>query len=749
MKNSLFKRAVAAAAAVPLALTQCLTYSFAAKEEAENEDIAVISTADNSADSKSITLEKLLYIAPDKTESEWNLTISNLIDELVNDGKTTGSFGTKTAFDKAIKNARSYSALAEAVLGKVGDINYEINADKDIVITVDVADVTEALEGDYLYSLGRLNAKLADKYHDDALKNIDYSAVKAGGQFKLVVAASELAASTTVKANLTFTDLDGKTYTSSDEIIAYVANIFEGYKAAAKAGVDASDKLTAEKKAAAYADIEDSIQKYYRVLNVAQDKLGKFLNYSNTVSSVAELIAYADGYAARYTKRDLPESVAAAFELNAVADLFETAKEAVNKAAAPYSFDIEASEIAQFLDSDLRNVEISAENGSLSFYGEFDDYEAEDVAAWYAENSEDKEYVSSYKFIEIKADGTDIKNLNGSADIQIKRVVTTKDKETETTTVTDTTTSSSTTSDTDTTTSSTTTDTDTTTSSTTTDTDTTTSSTTTDTDTTTSSTTTDTDTTTSSTETTSTVTTTGAAVADVYVEYEADYGFYTEQDASFAAGQVSNFTVYAVYDQFYLTEAGMKVSTGKTDPVAIEGAKFGFAATPAETYSKETFKHDINLIAAEDIKDEAGNVLVKAGDGFKDELGNDVAVEVYVGLKGDTNLDNKVTAVDASYVLVYYANLSAGNVDSNKVRLALENTLTEDPAGIYDNFAAFLADIRNDIPAEDAWAVGKSSRKDATIQRSLIATDASAILVYVSNISDGTDSAEAWAKVIG
>ena len=126
-------------------------------------------------------------------------------------------------------------------------------------------------------------------------------------------------------------------------------------------------------------DIEDSIQKYYRVLNVAKNKLGQFLNYSNSVSSVAELIAYADGYAARYTKRDLPESVAAAFELNAVADLFETAKEAVNKAAAPYSFDIEASEIAQFLDSDLRNVEISADNGALSFYGEFDDAEAEEV----------------------------------------------------------------------------------------------------------------------------------------------------------------------------------------------------------------------------------------------------------------------------------------------------------------------------------------------------------------------------------
>ena len=193
----------------------------------------------------------------------------------------------------------------------------------------------------------------------------------------------------------------------------------------------------------------------------------------------------------------------------------------------------------------------------------------------------------------------------------------------------------------------------------------------------------------------------------------------------------------------------MKVAVGTTDPVEISGAKFTFAATPAETYSTETFKHDIALVATEDITDEAGNVLVKAGEGFKTLAKKDVTVEVYVGLKGDTNLDNSITAVDATYILVYYANLSAGNVDSNKVRLSLANELAEDPSGIYDNFAAFLADVSNEIPATDAWAVGKVSRKDANVQRSVTAVDASKILVFYSQISDGTDAATAWAYVLG
>jgi len=698
MKNSLFKRAVAAAAAVPLALTQCLTYSVAAEEEAKN-DTANVAVAEDPASSKSFTLDNILYIAPDKTESEWNFRVSNMIDQLIADGKDSGVVGKKVVIDEIVKNAKSYSALAEAVLAKVGDVNYKFDDDKNLIVTVKIDNISEALQGDFLYSLGSLNNKLADKYGDESLRNIDYTTVKAGGTATFKIYTSALADGTTVEAEASLAALDGQTYASPLGLLTYAANVINGYTEAAKKAVDASS-LTDEQKKAAYDDIEKNINKYVRVVRFANDKYAKFMSYENTATSIAELYEYVNNFGSRYTKRDIPDSTAEAANKALVKKLFAEAKDEFNELAAPYTLDIEANEIAEFIDKDLTNVKASASNGDLDFYAEFPDAEADEVADWYAKNVKDKEYVSSYKFIKINVNATNYLGLKGSADVQIKRVVVTKDKTTETTssTTSSTTTSSSTTS--------------------------------------------------SSTTSDITTTTTALAVADVYVDYDADYGFYTEQDKSFAAEQVENFKLYATYDQYYLTDAGMKVSVGKTEPVAIDGAKFAFASTPAETYSTETFKHDIALVAAADITDEAGNVLVKAGSTFKTNDGADAKVEVYVGLKGDTNLDNKVNGVDASYVLVYYTKLSEGDVDSNKVVIASENELTTDPAGIYDNFAAFLADVNNEIPADQAWAIGKVSRKDASIQRSLTAIDASNILVFAAAISDGeADTAAAWANI--
>ena len=68
MKNSLFKRAVAAAAAVPLALTQCLTYANAVSNDAAK----LAASAQVVAEDSKVTLASLLAIKPGETYAEWN-----------------------------------------------------------------------------------------------------------------------------------------------------------------------------------------------------------------------------------------------------------------------------------------------------------------------------------------------------------------------------------------------------------------------------------------------------------------------------------------------------------------------------------------------------------------------------------------------------------------------------------------------------------------------------------------------------
>ena len=70
MKNSLFKRAIAAAAAVPLALTQCLTYANAVSTD------TIKATANVQAGEEALTLENLLYIPVEETVSKWNQTVN-------------------------------------------------------------------------------------------------------------------------------------------------------------------------------------------------------------------------------------------------------------------------------------------------------------------------------------------------------------------------------------------------------------------------------------------------------------------------------------------------------------------------------------------------------------------------------------------------------------------------------------------------------------------------------------------------
>ena len=171
MKNSLFKRAVAAVSAVPLALTQCLTIANAVTV---NDVAPSSSTAVSAADAKDVTLDVLLNIVPDESDgvkyeeltgsstiltgetadeliakyaegregakvftkaSDWNLTAISYIKQA---GKKTGTINIDKIKENLIKRGKNHKEVIATGLEFLSDAAYEIKDNGDIVITADV-----------------------------------------------------------------------------------------------------------------------------------------------------------------------------------------------------------------------------------------------------------------------------------------------------------------------------------------------------------------------------------------------------------------------------------------------------------------------------------------------------------------------------------------------------------------------------------------------------------------------------------
>ena len=132
MKNSLFKRAIAAAAAVPLALTQCLTYANAVS----TNDVA--GTVKVQAEEKSgVTIEDLLYIPADQTVSRWN---KNLAHHFASFEGKSGKIDINDYAADIISKAGDYKDVAEYALSLVSDIEYNVKSNLDVVITGKIAE---------------------------------------------------------------------------------------------------------------------------------------------------------------------------------------------------------------------------------------------------------------------------------------------------------------------------------------------------------------------------------------------------------------------------------------------------------------------------------------------------------------------------------------------------------------------------------------------------------------------------------
>ena len=702
MKNSLFKRAIAAAAAVPLALTQCLTFANAVESD------TATTTANVQAQSQESTLKAFLAIpgdsdilaAPEKgaeyniQKSTWEQSALFLLNDLsANHNK--GTIDLTPYITKVVANAGAYSDVAK------------VFAD-----LVDGKKVDYTFDGKKLTVKGKINELNYNEFIgvSDAFKIDAFDDIVLGGDFVIVVDGSTIDANQTVTAEFKYT-CEGKTYTLG-EVPALIKDKFTAIKAKAEkeigAGVDEKAK----------ADFFDKLDKIIKAATKADNGVAKALsldwNYTTAQQkgNAADVIAKLNAkLKSNGINKQLPATASDIASDSRVAAAFAELSEKTNGKVTVYAAEVGklADEIGgRSISKDDKTV-VSTDLSTLisggvgSFTAAFDD-DADEVADLKKKvEAQGYQLVGSYKKVYANVDFSNIKK-DGKATLKLdlNRVLVT-DTTTTTTSTTTTTTSSTTSSST-------------TTSSTT--------SSSTSSSTTSSSTTTST---TSSSTTTSTTTTPPDTkkIKKQYAKagYKTTAAFYLNTEEEFNKKQISNVALVIEYTD----------GTSEERTVAADDINFG-TAKPTNTYEKgnTTFKYDVPVY----VKDTA----------LTDADGKTITVEAYIGVRGDADLDNTANAVDASVVLTYYAKLQTGG---KAARTQLSTSpLVKAASDIYDDFAAYLADVYYDV---ENGVIFDNLTDKATRKNTINAVDASSILQFYAKrqVSENQNKSDAvlWADV--
>ena len=265
MKKSFFKRALASFAVIPLALTQCLSYSFAATDESSVAS-AADSTDLSSAVNTNITLDSLLYINPDAEivdgvqTSEWNMNVYSMIINAGQNGNGAVAIDPTSAMYLMSVNAGAYKELLEALSSEVTETTCEVKSDGRIVLNAKFNDLSKSIAKTVQNRISKEVDAVAEKYPEadlTELKNIDFSALgEIAGTITATVDASALQDSTTtpVTYEINFSDATNLTMSSAlyyvldkyDVAKEAVMNTFENVFAEAQIGgvdIDAATEM--------------------------------------------------------------------------------------------------------------------------------------------------------------------------------------------------------------------------------------------------------------------------------------------------------------------------------------------------------------------------------------------------------------------------------------------------------------------------------------------------------------------------
>ena len=104
---------------------------------------------------------------------------------------------------------------------------------------------------------------------------------------------------------------------------------------------------------------------------------------------------------------------------------------------------------------------------------------------------------------------------------------------------------------------------------------------------------------------------------------------------------------------------------------------------------------------------------------MRDKENGIASVLAYIGVKGDVTLNNIVDGNDATATLTYYARTSTDGNNADNVALSTNETLVNgNPKSVYDDFAAFLGDVKYDADTKVSRFAKKGERvvdgRDAT-----------------------------------
>lgn len=663
-----FNKVVAIVAALPIALTQGL---------------AVVTYAEV-AEPEVFSVDSMLYIAPDKTESEWGSKAESALIQMEGVNQTLDITSILDAANLSGKNAEYVEKLKACL---VGDPVVQVK-DSAVYVTGQV-DVTSYVQSNIIQAI---KDELTKQGAASLIDEIDFSMLEKKGTYTAVVNGYGVSDSKTFVGGGNFVDEDGNTVTPSTAK-AYVASIVQDLK------VELTSKMAAY---GVYADLTDVLNTYQNKLETIYDYANKAFEkvYSNTFADADSFAAWAKAeFEERTTRFEVPGSVA---ELAEYSDLLNQVVEQVNTIAsstgAEVTFDVTMDDVIATLN-EASSFTFDAADSVYTVTFQVPDAEAADVKVAYEAANPDREYVSSYKLVTMKG------NLSeASVYFNVERIIADQEKSTTTTTTTNTTVSGETTTETSGTTTTVSGDSTTTTSGT---------------------------TTTVSGDSTTTTTVSGGSTTTTTVSGGSTTTT-TVSGGSTTTTSVSGGSTTTTTSSVTTTTTTSKEPVGSTTlEIEVNPDNFYFSVDerefdPADLFSKfvaiDEEGTQFDMLSAEgavsfegatpkSVYDEAGAPYyvgeVKAT--FTDPMNPDaepVAVEVnptvYIGVKGDTNLNGIVEVEDAVAILTYYARASA----------ALSPSFVEDDEQL-NKFAYFLSDIDTESKSGENTQTENISVEDA------------------------------------
>lgn len=598
--KKIFNRVLAAAIAVPLALTQ---------------SVMSISAEDTGA--KALGMDSFTWIDPtagDKAESDWN---SKVLAMALNMEGTSKEIAAADVVN-LIPKTNVYGVMLSEILADAPNAMMTVN---NSVITVSgSADLT-----------AYATEKIYDKVEEAAGTDLTLTAFDKTVDYSVTVDASVLSGGKTL-------DIDPVVSIDGTEINAdNAADYFNGLADDLAAEVSAQVAVDADIEEAMTVEIIDKIEKaeewYDRA--IALKRTGSYATADEMMAAIAK---FADSRVAVYS---FPASVDEAVARHG--NGFNAAVELLNSVAVTsgYYLDITAADVAELAKSGS-NFEVNVAGGTYNVTFTIPDAEADEVAA-NTESYVDDEgntwvYYYSNKTVEFEF------AVDGNVYYNVTRNIVMEDTRFTTTTTTTTTTGTGTTT------------------------------TTTDTNTTTTTTTTGTGTDDSTTTTTTTTVDPNFELEAIEVEAGKDYYFSHDENAFDLASLFESLTLVGnvngeattipIADQDYATYLAPAYATPADFFNAAEGA--AYVANTLEV----TFVTPAEMLVAEGADLTVANLPT-----------------VYIGVKGDADLNGKVGLDDATAVLTYYAYVGASMTPSFNEDAELEV------------LAYFLADVDTESKA--------------------------------------------------